>query len=235
MPSGTFVPFEIARFPDGTKPLKTKDKPPRGTDDPEADPVYTKLTFSDGGKVGGFQRATITHRKGVRVEGLWHGTPITELVEHKEFDAYFDLEKKVFIAHTTKEVGLSAVDALNQEFKEIFDLRTAALDFARIIPHAVNVIGSWFKGMKFSNIRTEAAFGSGINKDPEFLRMAGLGNHSNLIVVMHFGSDTFKVNLSKEGSVYFMDEHPVHTCLDFVMHLRKYQVDSQKALPKKKH
>ncbi len=118
-------------------------------------------------------------------------------------------------------------------FGEIFDLQTLSLDFTQIIPKAINVIGSWFKGMQHTNIRTEAAFGSGINKDPEFLRMAELGHHSNLIVVMNFGSDTFKVNLSKQGSAYFMDEHPLQTCLDFVMHLRKYRLDSEKTSHKK--
>ncbi len=235
MPSGTFVPFEVVRFPSNRKTLKTEERRPRGSDDPQADPVYTQLAFSTHKVAGNFEQAILTHRKGVYVEGFWHGTPITHIVEQKKFDAYFDVNQKILITRARKETALSAVEALNDEFKDIFQLRTIGLDFAQIIPRAVNVIGSWFKGMQFTNVRTEAAFGSGINNDPEFKRMAALGRHSNLVVVMHFGSDMFKVNLSKEGSVYFMDEHPLQTCLSFVMHLRKYRLDeqpSQKSSPK---
>ncbi len=224
MPSGTFVPFEIAHFPEQRKPLKTAERRPRGSDDPQADPVYTELRFTRGDKLGDFEVARITHRKGIRVEGFWHGTQITELVQQKVFDAYFALDRNILVAHTAKEIALSAADTLTHEFHSILELRAISLDFSQIIPHAVNVIGSWFKGMKFANIRTEAAFGSGVDKDPEFLRLGGLGSHSNLIVLMHLGADTYKVNISKDGSTYFMDGHPIADCLNFVMHLLKYRI-----------
>ena len=229
MPTGTFVIFDIIRFPDEPRTMKTEPRPPRGSRDEAADPVYTQIKFPRDSRVGPFRMATVTHRKPVRVEGYWHGNLVMEVIQHKQFHAYFDVDEKALISHVQKDIALAAVDALNREFKEVFFLRELSLDFARIIPQALNVIGSWFKGMRFTNVRTEAAFGSQINRDPEFQRLSGLGSHSNLIVVMNFASQTIKVNLSRDGSAFFMDDTPLSVCLDFMLHLRHYRLESPPA------
>jgi hypothetical protein len=194
-----------------------------------ADPIFTEFSFGRGAPQGGFQVGRITHRQAVHVEGFWHGTPITELVQESKFDAYYRLDEKILIAHCRKEVALSAVRALNGGFGEVLELRPVEVDFARIIPRAITVIGSWFKGMSYSNIRSEAAFGNQINRDPEFARMCALGKHTNLIVVISHGADTLKVNLSRDGSAYFMDNTPTQTCLEFVALLTQYRVAGAQA------
>jgi hypothetical protein len=224
MPTGTFVLFDIVRFPDTRRPIRTEPRRPRGSRDEEADPVFTELRFTRQDTVAGFEVARVTHRRGVHVEGFWHGTPITQFVEQKVFNAFFRLDDRALIAHTKKEIALAAADALCDEFSEVLELRNVELDFGQIIPIAINVIGSWFKGMRYTNIRSEAAFGSQINRDPEFLRMSRLGNHSNLVVVMNFGGEQIEVNLSRDGSAFFMGDYPVDVCLRFVIDLRRYRV-----------
>jgi len=225
MPSGTFVPFQILSFPTARAEMRTVERRPRGSRDEQADPVYTQIAFRDG-RVAGFGRAEILHRKGVQVEGFWHGYPITEIVEQKTFDAYYKWSRndRLFIAQTEKEVALSAADALSKEFRDVLNLETVTIDFRQIIATAVDVTGSWFKGMRHPNIKCEAAFGYHINRDPEFLRLCQIGNHSNIVAIMSFGTEMLKVNISKIGSVYFMDDHPVETCLRFVEHLQQYRI-----------
>jgi len=235
MPSGTFVIFLVQRFPEPggrRKYYKTEDRKPRGSRDERADPVYTSIRLTGEGAPAGFNHAAMTHRKGVRIEGLWHGNVITEVVQQSKFDAYFDLGNRIFIARTEKNIGLSAVKDLNEDeaLREFFQLRTVDLDFRQIIPRAINVIGSWFKGMRYTNIRSEAAFGDQINRDAEFTRLSGLGQHSNLLVVLDFNGSAIKVNLSRVGSTYFMEDYPLRTCLEFMVYLLNFQTSQPPAI-----
>ena len=224
MAGRTFVPFEIVRFPTNRHALRTEERAPRGALDDQTDPVYTELRFRTRARVREFNLATVTHRKGVHVDGYWHGNPIHEIVQVSNFDAYFSLNQHMLIANAKKDVALSAVHNLTTEFHQILELREYEIDFSRIIPRALNLIGSWFKGMRHTNITTEAAFGSHINQDEEFRRKARLGTLSNLIVVMDFGGDTIKANLSKIGSAYFLEGYPIETCIGFLLHLRRYRI-----------
>ena len=172
----------------------------------------------------GFTRAKVTHRKGVKIEGMWHGNVITEVVEQTEFDSYFSRDRHVFIAEVEKEIALSVAEDLSTDarLREFFSFRKIEIDFTQIIPRAINVIGAWFKGMRYTNIRTQAAFGNQITVDAEFVRMAQHGNQSNLVVVLDHAGTQVKVNVSKVGSTFFMEDYPLATCLEFMEQLLAY-------------
>lgn len=223
MASGTFVAHRIVRFPEAGRTFTTEEKRPRGSVDEEADPVFTRMNLRRAPLVEGFSQARLTHRKGVRIEGYWHGNPVTEVVQEKRFPAYYDVGRAIFVSRVQKQIAMSAIAVLNDELAD-FDLRQVELDFTNIIPVASNVIGSWFKGMRYTNIRSEAAFGDHIDRDAEFLRMSGLGRHSNLVVVIPFEDAEVKVNISRDGSVYFLEDYDLETCLRFVVYLLQFQV-----------
>lgn len=229
MPRGTFVIFRLDRFPppDGRKTYKTAEKRPRGSHDNHADPVFTSITLHDDETQPEdlYSKANVTHRKGVRIEGMWHGHVITEVVAQKKFDCYFSRERRLFIAEVDKEVALSAAEALSTDdvLRELFSFRRIELDFTQITPRAINVIGAWFKGMQYTNIRTQAAFGNQITVDPEFTRMAQHGNQSNLVVVLDHAGTHVKVNVSKVGSTFFLDDQTLETCLGFMEGLLAFE------------
>jgi hypothetical protein len=227
MPRGTFVVFRADRFPETSsrRTYKTEEKRPRASRDDRSDPVFTSIRLSNESSVSGYEQALVTHRKGVKIEGLWHGNIISEVVQQKKFDAYYNRERQIFIAQAEKEIALAAAEALSSDnaLREFFRFRSIELDFSQITPRAINVIGAWFKGMRYTNIRTEAAFGSHITVDAEFSRMAQHGNQSNLLVVIDHGGEHLKVNISKVGSAFFMEEYPLETCLGFVENLLRYE------------
>jgi len=234
MPSGTFVLFSLHRFPERrarNNSYKTEERRPRGSVDDRSDPVYTSISLSPAGEhaVADFGHAVAVHRKGVRIEGWWHGNQITQVVQQRRFDIYFDHQRALFVAHVEKEIALSAVRDLvrDDETREHFDLRPIEVDFRQIIPRALNVIGSWFKDMTYTNVRTEAAFGDHITRDAEFMRMSQLGNHSNLTVVMDFRGQQMKVNISRIGSAYFMADYPLEDCLEFMVMLHGFRIQEQ--------
>ena len=229
MPRGTFVIFRVDRFPEpgNARTYKTEEKRPRGSDDEHADLVYTSIRISDQQApiAGEYGRAALVHRKGVKIEGVWHGNIITEVVQQKKFDGYFNRQRRTFIAEVEKEIAMSAAEALSGDrvLGQHFRFRKIDLDFSRITPRAINVIGAWFKGMRYTNIRTEAAFGNHITIDPEFLRMAQHGNQSNLILVIDFNGTHLKLNISRAGSAFFMQDCPLEMCLAFMEHLLTYE------------
>jgi hypothetical protein len=229
MPRGTFVIFHLDRFPEpgNTRTYKTEEKRPRASHDQQADPVYTTIRIPNQQVPIGadYSRASVVHRKGVKIEGVWHGHIITEVVEQRKFDGYFNRQRRTFIGEVEKEIAMSAAEALNSDpaLGQLFRFRKIELDFSQITPRAINVIGAWFKGMRYTNIRTEAAFGNHITVDPEFRRMAQHGNQSNLILVIDFGGTHLKVNISRAGSAFFMQDCPLETCLAFMEHLLAYE------------
>ena len=87
MAGRAFVPFEIIRFPTNRNTLRTTERRPRGSVDEQADPVFTILRFRRGDQIEGFDLAGVTHRKGVRVDGIWHGNPIDQIVKETRFEA----------------------------------------------------------------------------------------------------------------------------------------------------
>lgn len=234
MPSGSFTRYFVKKFPDLSIFEKkiVRPKPSQlcfdaeGMQTPKAsDDVYTEILFRKDDCLGGFNVFDVRHRAPIKVKGWWHNNFITELIEDVSFSLYYkklSTDSLIAVTHVKKDISLAAMRTLEKDPDGAFFFETGEYDFPNIIKSCVNLKGAWFSEMEYSNIRSEAAYGDQIQNDPEFLRLHAVGALSNILVHIEFQGREVRINASKIGSLYFLDEFPEDFCLEFVLFMEQF-------------
>lgn len=234
MPSGSFTRYLVIKFPDLStfENKKIRLKPSQlcfeveGMQTPKAsDDIYTEISFRKNDRLSGFNVFDIRHREPIKVKGWWHNNFITELIEDESFNLYYKKlteDNIIAVTHVKKEISLAAMRTLEKGSAGEFQFEMGEYDFPNIIRTCVNLKGAWFSEMEHPNIRSEAAYGDQIQNDPEFLRLLAMGALSNILVHVDFQGHEVRVNVSKIGSIYFLDDFPEDFCLEFVIFMEQY-------------
>lgn len=224
---GTFTWFNIKKFPDLSDlitPLKISVTPtqvPIAYQEEEfeqsasSDAIFTEISYRPDNKVSGFDLLRVHHRSPVKVRGWWHNKFITQIVEEEQFDVFFRKNSNCLITNTKKEIGIDAMRSLHRGGPDKFEFSHGKLDFKRLIKECANLKGAWFEKMQYSSIRSEAAYGDRIDKDPEFERLLNHGVLQNIIIDIDYQGMLARVNASRMGSIYFIGEYALDYCLDF--------------------
>lgn len=226
MNGGAFTLYRIHHFPAKAAQYRTQPRRPRGARDYQAAPTFTTLDLRGRRLVHGFLEARLEHRDGVRIEGMWHDEPVHELVKVEVFPAYYRAEKKLFVACANRVLSKAATDRLNKDLPDDVHLVAIRLDFAKLLeslPTGTPILGAWSTDGKRASVRTRAVFGDRIDKAAEFKRMRASGQLSNLSLVFPLGQEHMKVNLSRAGSAFFLDDRSLGDRLRLMEHLAGFE------------
>lgn len=231
MPTGSFTYYTVRKFP----PSETLKHPRKVGPNPQTafnvegmqphdapDPIFTEIRYRHGDSLAGYKVFDVEHRQPVHIRGWWNNNWITQIIQDEKFNLYYNPDKQVAITHVRKEVSLSATSALEKWASNQFKFEINSLDFNKIIQGCANLKGAWFAKMQYPGIRSEAAYGDKIQRDPEFQRLLEHGVLQNIIVEIEFNGNIVKVNASKIGSLYFIDDYPPAFCLEFWGYLSQF-------------
>lgn len=223
MKNQTFVLQSIDRLPKkGT--FKTPDERPAGSRDWQTDPAYTRIKMAARSATEGYDVATVIHRVGLKLQGLWHGDQVKEIVVQKRFTGYYSHRKGLFIGQAEKITVSGAVKRLNKELAKDFALNAIELDFDGITPVATNIIGVWFERKRNNkNVRRESAYGDQLDQTEEYEQMSRQGALTSLAAVIPFKGTDIRARISKSGSVSFLGQYPLKTSLRFLEYLSKFE------------
>lgn len=231
MSTGASTLYRIVRFPNDARLYRTEPRRPRGAHDFQSAPTFTTLDLRQGRMAHGFLESRIEHRKGVRIQGVWHREAVRELVKVDTFPAYSSLEKGLFVAGANRTLSRAAVDRLNKELSEAVQLSPVPLDLERLLgdlPEDTPILGAWSRRGPPSSVRTRAIFGDRIDRAREFARMRK-GGLSNVSLLFPLGRERLKVNLSPAGSVFFLEDRSLGDRLRLMEHLAGFEVSAPAA------
>ena len=233
MNKNTFVFHHIKKFPlSGI--YKTDPKPLNAASAWEEDFIYSMIHLNLKSSIPGFQKALVTHRWPMREPKykneniIWHGETVKYMIFEKRFNNFYKLDKQLFISWAGKDIVKKVIRILNSAFKKEFylcdinlDLDKIHSDISRNVLKNSTIKGGWIKRSDKKPIRIEAAFGDEVTNDSEFRSLANKGDFTNLKVVIPYHMKNIKCSISLTGSVFFLEDYPLQTCLNFIEYLTK--------------
>jgi len=233
MVNNTFVFHYINKIPQkgiiGTKPI-----PIQSASAWEEDLIYTRIHLNLKSSIPGFMYASIKHRWAIRTfrstseQITWHGEIIDYMIVERQFNAFYDLRKKIFISQADRKIVKNAIGIINSSFKDDFNFSEINIDLNKMYLEISNntvknskITGGWIRRSDKNPIRIEAAFGNEVTNDKEFVRLANKGDFTNLRVVIPFNNKNIISSISSGGSVFFMGKYSLKKCLSFIEFLIK--------------
>jgi hypothetical protein len=230
MAKGTFVISRIkkGRFPSEEKIYKTPEKLIKAASAVTADSVYTSISLRNTNIFDNFKISDIIHRNVIKINAQWHGNLIKEGIKERRYHAYYDLKKGLLVSTVEKNIALAAINRLNKELCQIFSIKGMTFDFPQLMDEIIDVTNVWFK-MKERNekIRQLALFGNNISSSNYYKELEKQCSVSSICVIFPFDEQQIKVNISKMGSIYFHEDHPLEFCLKFVTYMTKFEKNHQ--------
>jgi hypothetical protein len=227
----TLSPFKAVEFP-SQRPLRyrtpavghqgqmfneSSQRSPDSSDEP-----YTKVESVPASTLG-FEVFHGLHRARQNVHGYWHGSFVSSIIDEEEFDVYFRSGDGLLIVRARRDVAESVAARLSATKRSGFELRKYNVNFDLLRQAAANVTGAWFSNMQLPNIRTEGAYGSQIDLDPEFRRLSQVGVITSLRVRWQGSSTLRDLYVGEHGSVYFEKQILLDDAISVVDSLGPYR------------
>lgn len=226
MAKGTFVINLIEKegFPSEERTYNTPKKLIKTASAIQEDRIFTSIKLKNTNIFNSFKISDVIHRHMVKINAHWHGNFIKEGIKERRYHAYYNLKEGLLVSNVEKNTASAAINRLNKELNQIFSIKGMKVDFSKIMDEIIDITNVWFK-MKESkdNIRQIALFGNNISSSNYFKELEKQCTVSSICAIIPFDEQELKVNISKMGSIYFYEDHPLEFCLKFITYMKQFE------------
>lgn len=206
MPS-SYSLFEMITFPDPTNRAFIAAPRQLTLDFIEVgveDPPRTELTYKGTIQGLGIDVYEALHEFIVVATGRAYNVTFTKYITTRKFPVFYHKGLKLLLIKTNKDVAQSAmkqlikVDGVNGDRRKI--------DLESIKALITRFTGGWWKVEDSSNVRSQALFGSSIDRDQRFDRASAEGRMFNIRFDHDYDSTIFHVGVSDDCNVVIYNE-----------------------------
>lgn len=168
------------------------------------EPPRTELTYKGTSKSLGVDLYSALHEFIVNETGRAYNVTFTRFIKTRTFPVYYHKILNLLLVKTNKEVAQSAMKQLVRVPGISGERRK--IDLESIKAHINRFTGGWWRVEDSSNIRSQALFGSSIDRDQRFDRASAEGKMFNIRFDHEYQSQIFHVSVSDDCNVVIYNE-----------------------------
>jgi hypothetical protein len=168
------------------------------------DPPRTELTYKGTSQELGINVYTALHEFIVNETGRAYNVTFTRYIKTRQFPVYYHRGLKLLLIKTNKDVAQSAMKQLVRVAGISGERRR--IDLESIKAHINRFTGGWWRVEDSSNVRSQALFGSSIDRDQRFDRASAEGKMFNVRFDHDYQSEIFHIGVSDDCNIVIYNE-----------------------------
>jgi len=182
----------------------------------------TRIELRSKKAINNFKIIDATHKKAVRVNGLWRGRGVNRIlkaVREELYEIYYNPGENLFISNIENNIACDAIKRLNGDFK--LSIVKAIINFDKLSKLASNITNVFFQMRNPIDINQIIISGNNLASSIDFKRFSSNSDIKSMNTDILFNNKKLKFSVSKNGWIHFFKNYPLNIRQDFVIYLKQ--------------